>query len=92
MKLNHAELKNRAQWEEKGYHLPEYDRKAVAAATKENPFWIHFGAGNIFRAFQANAVQYPRIRWHQLCLYRYRKGRAAPCRQQDVLIHFAIRC
>ncbi len=57
MKLNHAELKNRAQWEEKGYHLPEYDRKAVAAATKENPFWIHFGAGNIFRAFQANAVQ-----------------------------------
>ena len=26
-------------------------------ATKENPFWIHFGGGNIFRAFQANVVQ-----------------------------------
>ena len=23
----------------------------------ENPFWIHFGAGNIFCAFQANVVQ-----------------------------------
>ena len=26
-------------------------------ATKENPFWIHFGAGNLFRAFHANVVQ-----------------------------------
>ena len=57
MKLNHAEIANKAQWEEKGFHLPQYDREKVAAATKENPFWIHFGAGNIFRAFQANVVQ-----------------------------------
>lgn len=57
MKLNHAEIMNKAQWEEKGYHLPKYDREAVTKATRENPFWIHFGAGNIFRAFQANVVQ-----------------------------------
>ena len=57
MKLNHAELANKALWEEKGYILPKYDREAVSAATKEKPFWIHFGAGNIFRAFQANVVQ-----------------------------------
>ena len=57
MKLNHAEISNKAIWEEKGYRLPQYDRDAVAKATKENPFWIHFGAGNIFRAFQANVVQ-----------------------------------
>ncbi len=57
MKLCSAELANKAMWEEKGYLLPQYDREAVAAATKENPFWIHFGAGNIFRAFQANVVQ-----------------------------------
>lgn len=50
-------LENKAVWEEKGYSLPKYDREAVMAATKENPFWIHFGAGNIFRAFQANVVQ-----------------------------------
>ncbi len=57
MKLNREDLENRAQWEEKGYQLPAFDRTAVTAATKENPFWIHFGAGNIFRAFQANVVQ-----------------------------------
>lgn len=48
---------NRKKWLEKGYRLPEYDREQVAAATKEAPFWVHFGAGNIFRAFQANVVQ-----------------------------------
>ena len=57
MKLNHAEISNKAKWEEKGYRLPQYDREAVVKATKENPFWIHFGAGNIFKAFQANVVQ-----------------------------------
>jgi len=34
-----------------------YDRKKVMEATRENPYWIHFGAGNIFRAFQANVVE-----------------------------------
>ena len=57
MKLNAQGLVDRKQWEEKGYALPQFDREAVAAATKENPFWIHFGPGNIFRAFQANVVQ-----------------------------------
>ena len=57
MQLNDAGLKDRQAWEEKGYSLPQYDREAVRKATKENPFWIHFGGGNIFRAFQANVVQ-----------------------------------
>ncbi|MGN0290904.1 MAG: mannitol dehydrogenase family protein [Lachnospiraceae bacterium] len=57
MRLCNADIKNEAQWKEKGYHLPEFDREAVTADTKENPVWIHFGAGNIFRAFQANVVQ-----------------------------------
>ncbi len=57
MRLNENGLKDVKLWESKGYKLPTYDRAKVAAATKENPFWIHFGAGNIFRAFQANAVQ-----------------------------------
>ncbi|MGN0404482.1 MAG: mannitol dehydrogenase family protein [Bariatricus sp.] len=57
MRLNANGLSDRKQWEEKGYALPEFDREKVTAATKENPFWIHFGAGNIFRAFQANVVQ-----------------------------------
>ena len=57
MKLNAQGLADRKQWEEKGYALPQFDRAAVTATTKENPFWIHFGPGNIFRAFQANVVQ-----------------------------------
>ena len=57
MKLNANGLSDRKQWEEKGYALPQFDRAKVTAATKENPFWIHFGPGNIFRAFQANVVQ-----------------------------------
>ena len=57
MKLNALGLANRKEWEEKGYNLPQFDRDAVAAATRKEPFWIHFGPGNIFRAFQANVVQ-----------------------------------
>ena len=57
MNLSNSGLENRAQWEAAGYKLPQFDRAAVTKATKENPFWIHFGAGNIFRAFQANVMQ-----------------------------------
>lgn len=57
MKLNKAGLQNRAEWEAKGYKLPQYDHDKMVAATKENPFWIHFGAGNLFRAFHARAVE-----------------------------------
>ncbi len=47
----------KAEYEEKGYQLPEFDYEAVKKNTYERPVWIHFGAGNIFRAFQANVVQ-----------------------------------
>ena len=57
MKLTIEGIKNKSEWESKGYALPQFDRASVEAATKEKPFWIHFGAGNIFRAFQANVVQ-----------------------------------
>lgn len=57
MRLNKEGLKERAQWEAAGFQLPAFDREEVVAATKENPIWLHFGAGNIFRAFQANIVQ-----------------------------------
>lgn len=57
MKLNQLSLKNEKLWYEKGYTLPHYDRQEVITKTKANPYWIHFGAGNIFRAFQANVVQ-----------------------------------
>ena len=38
---------------EKGYELPKFDIEAVKAKTHAEPTWVHFGAGNIFRAFPA---------------------------------------
>lgn len=57
MKLDANIMNEKAIWEAKDYQLPQYDRVAMIAKTKENPLWVHFGAGNIFRAFQANAAQ-----------------------------------
>ena len=57
MVLNNEALKNRAEWESRGYRLPGYDREAMVARTKESPAWLHFGAGNIFKAFPADACQ-----------------------------------
>lgn len=57
MKLLDVENGSRKEWEEKGYELPAYDREAVKKATKEAPTWVHFGAGNIFRAFPAAKLQ-----------------------------------
>ena len=57
MQLNEKGLENREVWEAVGFSLPQFDRKKVTENTKKAPFWIHFGAGNIFRAFQANVVQ-----------------------------------
>ena len=42
-----------AEWAEKGYELPKFDVEAVKAKTHAEPTWVHFGAGNIFRAFPA---------------------------------------
>ena len=44
---------NAAEWEAKGYELPKFDIQAVARKTHESPTWVHFGGGNIFRAFPA---------------------------------------
>ena len=44
---------NAAEWESKGYRLPKYDIAAVKAKTFAEPTWVHFGGGNIFRAFPA---------------------------------------
>lgn len=53
MKLNLKSLKNRDQWLSKGYILPEYDIEAVRKTSRNTPRWLHFGAGNIFRAYIA---------------------------------------
>ena len=57
MKLSKTGILDRKAWEEKGFTLPSYNREEVRENTKKNPRWVHFGAGNIFRAFQANLVE-----------------------------------
>ena len=44
---------NAAEWEAKGFELPKFDIKAVREKTAKEPTWVHFGGGNIFRAFPA---------------------------------------
>ncbi len=40
-----------------GYALPDFHFDTIQHNTYQHPVWIHFGAGNIFRAFLANVVQ-----------------------------------
>jgi fructuronate reductase len=57
MRLNNRELHNTEAWEKAGITLPRFDRGAMIKATNAAPQWIHFGAGNIFRAFPAALAQ-----------------------------------
>ena len=57
MKLTTLGLNEKAQWNEKGFTLPSFDREAMIQETLKNPAWIHFGAGNIFRGFPAALQQ-----------------------------------
>lgn len=58
MKLNNQSIREEAAaWKAAGYDLPAFCRKTVAEHTHNRPCWIHFGAGNIFRAFHANIAQ-----------------------------------
>ena len=50
-------MNDRQAFEAAGYRLPSFDYEKVSAKTKAEPTWIHFGAGNIFRAFQCNVAQ-----------------------------------
>lgn len=44
---------NPAEWEAKGYELPKFDIEKIREKTAKEPTWVHFGGGNIFRAFPA---------------------------------------
>ncbi len=53
MRLSNQIFNERETWEAKGFVLPNYDRSLMIKKTKNNPRWVHFGAGNIFRALHA---------------------------------------
>ncbi len=53
LKLSREGIKNTAQWAKVGIELPKFDIDSMISKSFENPVWIHFGAGNIFRGFVA---------------------------------------
>ncbi|MDO5350591.1 MAG: mannitol dehydrogenase family protein [Lachnospiraceae bacterium] len=57
MKLSDIKNGIAVDWKEKGYEMPAFDIQAVRTKTYEEPTWVHFGAGNIFRAFPAAVLQ-----------------------------------
>ena len=57
MKLNQDILANLQVLQEKSYAVPLFDLGRVKENTASNPIWLHFGPGNIFRAFLCRAHQ-----------------------------------
>ncbi len=57
MKLSENGLRDSAAWTDAGFVLPRFDRRKVIETTRQRPKWVHFGAGNIFRAFPATLQQ-----------------------------------
>lgn len=46
-----------AAWQKAGVTLPTHDIEAMRQATERSPTWVHFGAGNLFRAVHAPIAQ-----------------------------------
>lgn len=58
LSLNDKSLReNKNIWQNKGYTLANYNKEEIETNTHNKPTWLHFGAGNIFRAFIADIMQ-----------------------------------
>ncbi len=53
LSLDNSLFSKRTEWARIDVRLPTFDRAAMIERTVREPIWLHFGAGNIFRAFIA---------------------------------------
>jgi fructuronate reductase len=59
LQLNKEELKRQKdRFTAMGIKTPEYDFEKVWEATKKAPIWLHFGGGNLFRAYHSVLQQH----------------------------------
>lgn len=56
MELTIKGIKDFEQWRKAGIELPSYDVEEVSQKAKQQPQWVHFGIGNIFRVFIGGIV------------------------------------
>ena len=51
MTLNHDTLSSMQSYENLDVRVPDFDRESMINTTAEEPIWVHFGAGNLFKSF-----------------------------------------
>ncbi len=56
MKLNKSNIKD-IFWQRTGIETPGFDLEEMLVKTRQEPVWLHFGIGNIFRGFIAELQQ-----------------------------------
>ena len=57
LELNRRGLADEKAWQAQGIRTPSFDFERMLAETARRPVWVHFGPGNIFRAFIAALQQ-----------------------------------
>lgn len=57
VKLMDDYIKNSNQFKNAKIKVPFFDQKQIERNTKNNPVWVHFGGGNLFRCFHAVVAQ-----------------------------------
>lgn len=57
LELTSESIKDTNAWNDINVVLPQYDIDRMRFKTLDEPSWVHFGAGNIFRGFTARVAQ-----------------------------------